>query len=234
MSSTNKNYINHTSIIDITQFCEQHFDEIAKNSKIQGKGLGDTQSLQQSLDKGDYIPVLRAVWSEKDTIRQLQWLREKAALLHAPLMFELALAEFSSTPDINKIKTFYLVSIPLIKAAAFRVMQDAQCSTRSSFPHGTIGEKMAKIYTKALERRATVALGKTRAQLLTTEQEMRLFMIKMAIEETALRSIMQELPPPTWITGGDIFPLENCKEIRDIAAYTAIQSINREIIKTVP
>ena len=81
---------------DAVAFCQIRNDPEAVAAIIQAgkaEGLSKSDELKALAEKGEYIPVLKAVWSERDRSRRLEWLRANASL-HAPLMFELALAEF--------------------------------------------------------------------------------------------------------------------------------------------
>ncbi len=118
----------NASIRDYCQFIRRiepkQLDAIRNN----GTGL-DTPDLEESLKNGEYKPVLNAIWSARDRVRCLKWLREHESQLHAPLLCEQAIEEFLADPALG---TVLLQSIPRLRAAQFREMQDGKCIKNTS------------------------------------------------------------------------------------------------------
>jgi hypothetical protein len=155
------------------------------------RGLSDP-SLQGSLERGHYIPVVTAVWSESDPQRRVEWLRANAGL-HAPLLFEQALAECEAIPTVETVNR---VALPGIAAATLRMGQDAACSLDLSTSAGI--ELMQMTYTISLaqlirERLGGQALGAVQDPIVVRPA------IKEAVARMAERTLSGEpLPDPTW------------------------------------
>ena len=137
--------------MDVVAFCEKRNDPVAFNAVFEQKeyaGLEGNPFLEQQLARGEYIPVLKSLWCEKDSERKIKWLRSKQDGTHAPLLYELAVEEFLVQPTLRKLYTF---CIPIVKTANLRVYQDAAClKANANFPD-IVSERMDSIYMKCLE-----------------------------------------------------------------------------------
>ena len=101
------------------------------------------------MKKSDYIPILKAIWSERNRTLRLKWLQSHAAEFHAPLMYEQAISEFVVNPTAA---TLFQKTLPLIRAATFRVYQDSQCCKDSSVCKGDAPLRMESTYRISLNR----------------------------------------------------------------------------------
>ena len=171
----------------------QAIDKIIKKNKA--VGLSDP-ALDENLKAGEYKAVLKKVWGERDRTIRLQWLENKSNELHPVLMFELAVAKFVASPTIETIN---LVSIPLIKAASFRVSQDAQCSKDPSVKNGDAATRMSMTYQQRLEKLIQSNLGCSLEKVVSENQDIRVAAIRSQVLETARLSLSSDLPSPDWI-----------------------------------
>jgi hypothetical protein len=147
-------------------------------------------------------------------------------------MFELAIAEFSAKPTAE---TIHLLSIPLIKAASFRVAQDAQCSTDASVKYGDASMRMSITYEQRLKNRVQALLNCPLEDILKEQQNERMAAIKKKVLETAKLSLSTSLPSPDWVGwhGMSVFisgapkmhEASEYKQIRDAYANKAIEQI---------
>lgn len=179
-----------TASFCVLRNCPQEVQKIISAGRAEG--LRETTSLSHLLTQGNYIPVLKAIWSERDRARRLVWLREKTEL-HAPLMFEQAIAEFVNFPSA---RTIHLVSIPLIEAAKFRVQQDCQCSQDFHISNGDMHEFMATTYLNSLERASQKYLHQS-VDLSGSFEGEYLAILNMKIK-TIRQSTLSRLPDPEW------------------------------------
>jgi len=222
---------NPLNLVSIVSYCEQRLQPIAINEIIKkGKsaGLSNTAALNKNLKKGCYIPVLNAIWSDKD--RRLSWLQSHASELHAPLMFEQAIAEFVNSPTVT---TIVEISIPLIQAATFRVNQDSKCSTDPSVFNGDAAPRMRNTYLISLNKQIEKHLGKKLENVLSENQSAIDSAMTAKTLKTAELSLSQKLPSPDWIGSHGInairygkvemHPIAASNEIRNKFAYETIQ-----------
>lgn len=86
-------------------------------------GMNDMKALEASLKKQDYISVLKALWSEKDAAKRLDWLSQKENESHTILLFELALELFKNNPNLENLHK----SLFLIELGKYRADIDAIC-----------------------------------------------------------------------------------------------------------
>lgn len=117
--------MNNGSTIQFSEFRSESkvVEKIREEIIANGLNLNNEAFLLQKLENSEYVPILKALWSETDEKVRLEWLRSHAGY-HAPLMYELAIEEFVNTPSMD---TYRKISIPLMKAAAQRAFQDANC-----------------------------------------------------------------------------------------------------------
>jgi hypothetical protein len=179
---------------DIVAFCSKRntFD-VAITNGAHVAGLANPDELQACLQNGEYIPVLKAIWSERDLERRVSWLRQYSSL-HAPLMFELAMAEFEHSPTRE---TLAFVSFPLIHAAASRVLQDCSCSV----------DRIEKLDAKAPDivirqiyfGSIDLFLTKIRCKAVLQFSEDTNLPLLEKTKETMRQSLSAPLPTPEWL-----------------------------------
>jgi hypothetical protein len=228
------NIVNLSNPNNIVSFCETSLDRQAMNAIIQehkSVGLSDP-ALADNLKTGHYQAVLVSLWSERDRTRRLEWLESKANESHPVLMFELAVAKFVAAPTVETVNR---VSIPLIKAAVFRVSQDAQCSKDPSVKNGDAGERMSMTYAARLGKLVQTTLKCSLEEVLKNHQDDRVTAIKSKVLETAKLSVSKDLPSPDWVGwhglsvfiqgAPSMYPADQYKSIRDAYAYEMIKTI---------
>ena len=225
------NYCHSQSVVT---FSEIRNDQKEANKIIKANtGLSHLSEIADKLSSGDYIPVLKAVWSEKDKPKRLQWLREQVNDgLHAILCFELAVAEFAAAPTAD---TLNLIALPLIKAGVFRTKQDEKCINDNSL--GDAYYLLEVNYWRSLRNIAS-RKGQSIEQMMADEEwkKKREDAIFAKMKEIAERSLIISLPSPKWIAYhglsafiGDISikSVDECKQIRDAFAKETIQGVSR-------
>jgi len=168
---------------------------ISPNERINAYGdqgyHGLSKDLSKKLGRGDYIPVLKSLWSEPDPTKRLTWLRDNAEL-HVPLMLERAILEVKhgSTSTIDII---FNVSLPLIEAALFRIKQDFSCCNERK---DTLSPFVKDTYEKVVYESL---LGKINEANIPE----RLNKIKQKVIEVAQETLTKlengTLVPPNWI-----------------------------------
>jgi hypothetical protein len=188
--------VNIVNPSDIVCFCSlRNNPEAADRIVRESHGLSDLETIERNLASGDYTSVLKAVWSERDRSKRLTWLRDHFRLLHAPLMYELAIAEFVAQPSVETINK---ISIPLMKVASFRIAQDASCVNDSSAQAGV--SAMEYVYTTALRTQVEKKLPNISLEhIFEQNRDERLACIKAKVREVAEMSKHTHLPDPTWI-----------------------------------
>lgn len=228
------NYISNANVIN---FCDLSLDRKAMNALIHENkhiGLSDP-ALEVNLEQGSYQKVLAALWSERDRTRRVEWLESKEGELHPVLMFELAVAKFVKTPTIETINE---VSIPLMKAADFRIQQDAQCCQEPSVKNGDASTRMSIVYQTRLNQRIQASLNTSLANVLSENAKIRVAAIREKMLETATLSLSRALPSPNWVgwhgihacmTGTvDMYPENEYKQIRDCFAQDVLKALKMQ------
>lgn len=171
---------------------EQQVKEIAKLNS----GLTSIDEISCYLASGDYIPVVKAVWAEKNELLRLNWLKEQEANLHAPLLAELGLAEFMANPTTD---TVCQLSFPLIKAASKRVAQDALAIKDASLQDAMYVFELT--YTEILNHLCQQKLNSSLYSITEENKEKCAQYIKDKLKEVFQKSIEvnQQMPNPIWI-----------------------------------
>lgn len=227
-------HVNFSNPTNVVAFCESYFNKAElEKIKKEGKesGLSYTNVLSEQLSHGNYIPVLKAIWSEENPERKITWLRTCALTqLHGPLMFELAVEEFAHDPRPVVLNAR---SLPLIKAAAFRVQQDAKCSKDASVYNGDAHARMFGAYVARLNELTQKFLGMTPRQAESLVQPDPNY----SLATIASRSLTVELPSPVWIKNhgmafflkeeGPMHPEADFKRIRDAYAHEELTRLQK-------
>lgn len=76
--------------------------------------------LEESLAQGEWMPLMKGLWSDEEGIRALHWLREKEKNFLPPLLYEQSIQEFFQTPTLS---TAAKTSIPLVVLATVGLKQ---------------------------------------------------------------------------------------------------------------
>ncbi len=186
--------------------------------------------------QGLYNEALGAVWRDKDN--RLDFLRIVEPGFHAPLMFERVVAELTANPTID---TICRICLPLLRAAAFRVVQDSKCSTDNSVHNGDAGTRMSMTYEASLAKKieslskkdGTELYGKSLKSIYEENKDLIVRGRQKAVLETANATLTASLSSPDWIGkhGMNMFlegkismyPLSEYKSIRDAYAESVIK-----------
>ena len=224
---------------NVVNFCEKRLDVTAFEQEFSQPQPLTLEQISQQLASGDYIPVLKALWSEQDKQRRFEWLRQQEKDLHAPLLFEQAIAEFEVLPTIE---TIIKTCIPLISIANFRVKQDMQCSKDPSVCKGDAAIRMQNTYNQALAKKAGKNLYKRVCSTIEKNHPQETIDLYQKVTEAAEERKSKNLPNPTWIGfhGMSMFfsnistppmhPSEEFKQIREAYADEFIK-VNQEGIE---
>lgn len=148
---------------------------------------------KELVSEGKYSAALKAIW--RDSINKHRFLNELSDELHAPLMFEEAIAKFEQTPTEE---TVIKVAIPLIKAASLRIMQDSLCSNDRSVSEGDMATRFQMAYMESLTHLVQRHLQKELSGLIEQHE----VELKAHIKETAIQvlnlSQRVTLADPSW------------------------------------
>ncbi len=202
-----------TSIVlgkNVIPLCELREDSNALENIIRGRN-GITEAAKAALAKGHYTDALAALWSAKTFEERITWMREAADSLHAPFIYELALAEFEAIcekdretgeglySDERKIEVLNTVSLPLIRAAQFLTRQAAQCSKDDSVYNGDADQRLKNVYIRLIVK---VMKEKTAIDPSTINEDspVKLAAYRRKLEEVVKRSLEIDLPDPKWVT----------------------------------
>lgn len=185
---------------NVVAFCEKRLDKEAVSQIIKKHNEGvNSPEIEEKLESNDYISTLSLIWGERDAARRLSWLRNHADRLHAPLLYEQAIAEFKESPTVE---TVIQVSLPLIKAASSRVAQDAQCSQDASVYSGDAHIRMEYVYNRALmDVQKKYAPSLNLNNILSENKNIIKKTTLNKLKEVAEQSIKNPnmLPSPAWI-----------------------------------
>ncbi len=145
------------------------------------------EEFEELLRKGDYRTIIANHSSPLD------WLKEKHPQLHALLLYEEGLKEFSANPTEE---TVCQITLPLFKAAKFRVQQDVQCLEK---PDSRIVKLFSSLYNFSLNNLVQGQLNKELKTIKGTKKTEILEASNRKIIEVAQQTIETELPSPKWI-----------------------------------
>jgi len=217
----------------LISFCERCLDPIHLDVIIKESRERELYAVFfNSLNHQNYIRAYKGLWCMGKK-RRLKVLRECEEGLHSPLMYEQAVAEFVSIPTIETLEN---ISIPLIRAAGFRLLQDSKCSVDPSVCINDFDKRMERVYFERLDILTQMHLQRPLEEIMREDcKEIEEKAVKKVLE-VAKRSIYQQLPPPHWINSSGLALLvdseslcmlfgRECKVIRDRFAYKTIADI---------
>lgn len=95
---------------------------------LEHNGMDDVNQLEQNVKKQYYTEILKALWSEGDHTKKLEWLRKKRIESHPILLFELAVEEIQNDSSIKGFEE----SLFLLELGKYRTAMDAACVKDSS------------------------------------------------------------------------------------------------------
>lgn len=181
---------------DFIDYAQRRIDPEKSREIIQNnKGLADESRLEKAFEVSDYSSVARAIWSERDRQKRLDWLRSwHQRSFHVIVMFELALAELKNQPTPVVFNT---ITYPLMKAAVFRMEQDLECYND---PHKALpmaSENLLVIYNKALAKLVQTEMNISLETLLLNDPSLRNAECNARIFETAKKSFFTTSPLPS-------------------------------------
>lgn len=193
--------VNHSE--SIKSFCQnrnvsEETDKlIEQNRKSEKPGLSDEGHVDKLLSEGQYKKVMVALWSEKNRARSLTWLQRHEPELHVPLLYEQAIAEFVVNPSIETIRD---KTIPLLKIAKMRFVQDAICIDGKSAKD--FEADMTSIYEITLLEAGKEYLPDVK--LLDVKADANIASKKVINALSRTIEIIGTLPSPEWIASSDL------------------------------
>lgn len=173
-------------------------------------GMNNMEALEASLQKQDYISVLKTLWSEKDAGKRLDWLLQKEDESHTILLFELALELFKNNPSLENLHR----SLFLLELGKYRADIDSIC----------INDPSMKTASQSLYINYATAIGNIvsqRPDLIHELREDSKHVLTKEILQNVLDKLEQiennidTLPSPNWISNYSLktlFSKENVLE----------------------
>lgn len=114
ISSNSTNLLDRLVFVADNRINPDFIQQEAKGAKFQ------PPLLEESLAQGDWILLMKGLWSDEEGIRALYWLRENEKKFLPLLLYEQSIQEFFQTPTLS---TASKTSIPLIVAATLKLKQ---------------------------------------------------------------------------------------------------------------
>jgi hypothetical protein len=173
--------------------------------------LGRKRIIQAAFEgyvyKEDYISAYKVLWysTGKERITILRYVYKA---LYTPFLYEQALAEFMNSPTLE---TVVKVSIPLIKAANFRFLQDSECCKDSWVREGDCLERIQKVYMSRLHDLTVMSLGLCLEEIQKLHHRQIDFFCREEIRKVAEKSKKMQLPSPCWIGWSGVVALHHGK-----------------------
>ncbi|MFZ4673073.1 MAG: hypothetical protein ACOYL1_01835, partial [Chlamydiia bacterium] len=128
--------------------------EVAENrtntSYLQQEAQGakfQPAEMQKWVQEGEWISILKSLWSDEEGARALAWLRSKEIELLPPLLYEQAIAEFVQNPTFA---TASRISIPLIAVATLSLRQQQSLIQEKALEDPTSAEIFESKYFEKL------------------------------------------------------------------------------------
>jgi hypothetical protein len=228
---------------DPVLFPENRFDPKSVKDILKNNNGLDSPELSKNLREASYIKVFKAIWSEKNKERRLDFLRNNAGL-HAPLLFELGMAEVAKElpkvqKDYNdeamkeKIREAVAVAMSYFTAASKRVFQDALAVNDHSLEDA--GLVMFMIYNKGLSDLLNNRTGKNWEDFYS--KELSKGKEKAKVKEIFQKTLTESLPNPTWVgkhglsytfSGRvELYPYNEAKEKQNNCAKKIIEAFDK-------
>ncbi len=162
---------------------------------LDNNGMNNMNALENNLQSGDYIPVLKALWSEKDIKKKIDWLQEKKHESHPILLFELSVEVVKEDPSLSNLEE----SLYLLELGKYRTDLDAICVSDSSAL--AAAQSLYNNYSKVIA--TVVSQNPSLKEMLTTGQskEMNVRILqKLLISLKQVQQKLNSLPPPNWVS----------------------------------
>lgn len=163
------------------------------NLALQYKGMDNLDVMDNYLKEGEYIPILKRLWTENDHERRYNWLEEKRSQSHPLLLFELALDNIRQDPTLKGFAS----SLYLIEFAKDRTEMDTACVTDNSADDAA--RSLYQIYAKALANFVKKNPGLDAELQKAPKEELSkeiLEQLLAALKET--QANLDKLPSPNW------------------------------------
>ncbi len=217
---------------NLIDYCENVYARKIKRKEYHNfKFLRPEESIQLSLNESNYIPVLEDIWNSGNThqkILKIKKLIKEDGPFHAPLMFELSLLFYQNASLKYKIETAERICLPLINAAWFRAMQDAECSIS---PEGgqPYAEKIQQVYYRQLDSFLKNDFGVDLSSLSSSRTSLE---EEKNISATANKTLLADkLPNPCWIAGLNMLDSDKGVHSKNILPNKYHKSYREEFAK---
>lgn len=162
---------------------------------LKHKGMTDLDQLDRHLQQGDYISILKSLWTENQKDRRYNWLEEKRAESHPILLFELAVESIKQDPSLNG----FVNALFLLEFAKDRTEMDAACVTDNSAEDAA--NSLYKIYAQSVAH-----VIKSDSGLYDQIQQMPKGDLSKQILQKLLAALKEteanfdKLPSPNWVS----------------------------------
>jgi hypothetical protein len=198
------------------EMCQDHYGGYTAGAECNGVLLSEVKP------DTNIETILCSLWSASPNER-LEWLRAHAGL-HPILMCELGLREYLVNPRDEIVQ---IIAIPLIHAARYRAMQDAQCSRDPQVLQRKPWNRLRNLYIDEI-----IKVWEEITHISPFSGSSRPWRKKVC--EVMKQSMENSLPSPHWITGSsELYETPNWEVIRKQFANRTIVEMNDEIALTV-
>jgi len=179
--------------------------------------------MQKWSQEGEWISILKSLWSDEEGQKALEWLRSKELEHIPPLLYEQAIAEFIQNPTL---KTASKTSIPLIVTASLSLRQQQIYIQEKALVMPSCGEVFENKYFENLNDLISSSLKTSLPELILSSdssqhilRKVHNFMLKEDLPTyESLKWLLSE--PPTQ----DAFkPILEWKELRQSVFFSWTQ-----------
>ncbi|MEC7839127.1 MAG: hypothetical protein VX777_03695 [Chlamydiota bacterium] len=171
-------------------------------------GMLNENILEENLRNQNYIAVLRALWSEENAQKRLEWLKKKESESHPILLFELAVEVIKEEPNLENFQK----SLYYLELAKYRTDLDAVCVNDSSARAAP--QSLYQTYSRAVadvvDRAPNLKNQLTQSVLQGVDKEV-LTQLLSALQEIELQ--IDALPSPEWVSTHALRKLLSNKKI---------------------
>lgn len=138
-------------------------DAFIKNEAKGGKFF--PMQLDLWVNEGDWMPLLRGLWSDEEGVRALEWLRGKEHQSLPPLLYEQSIHEFTLKPTV---RTACERSIPLIVEATLSLLHQQKLIEKGALIEPRAAEMFESKYLEKLNDLVGRSLQTSLPELMLT------------------------------------------------------------------
>lgn len=158
-------------------------------------GMNDLDVMDRYLQRQDYIPILKRLWTENQSERRYNWLQEKRSESHPLLLFELALETVEQDPSLKG----FTQALFLLEFAKDRTEMDTACVSDNSAEEAA--NSLYQIYGKAIAdvvRKNPALYDEVQGMPQQRLAKEILVPLLAALKETHMH--LDKLPSPNWVS----------------------------------